>query len=281
MTDDLGGDLSRLRRGAYEFLRGSAAQAWEHEDGGERWDITLPPDLAALPERQRFRVHARQEARRVARARLYDLDPRVAGLAVRLGESIGQVSRDGDAPAPSPVTVTAPWVIRPPAAAGFVRWRDAIGCNSLGAPVVSRHWGPWGAPAAGGTWLAWWADSGAMAAAYEAAARADGQHASFGDLTEAFGPLWYDHQELLRPGTAPGDSAVPEPQATAPASSPPEDGTSGLALLRTTLATWHLMTCPEVVQLTRRPLPAAEQAADRAAGLAAGSVTFATATGKP
>jgi hypothetical protein len=206
--------------------------------------------------------------------------PAAVGLAVRLGESIGQVRRESAAPAASPGSVTAPWVIRPPAAAGFVRWRDAIGYNSMGAPVVACHWGPWGAPAAGGTWLAWWADSHAMTAAYEAAARADGQHASFGALTEAFGPLWYDHQELLRPGTAPGGSAVPEPQATAAALSPPEDGTSGLALLRTTLATWHLMTCPEAVQLSRRPLPAAEQAADRAAGLAVGPVTCATPTGK-
>jgi hypothetical protein len=254
-------DLPRLRRGAHEFLRSSAAQEWEHQDGGERWHITLPPDVAALPGRQRFRVHARQEARRLADARLYDLDPQATSLAVFLGAAIGQLGREG----PGPGSVTAPWIIQPPAAAGFVRWRDGIGCNSLGAAVVACHWGPWGPPSSGATWLAWWTQ-----------ASADGQHVSFGSLTRAFGPLWYDHQELLRPASTSG-AVIPGPEAAAPAGAPPEAGTPGLALLRTTLATWHLMTSSQAVQLARQSLPAAEQAADRAAGLAVGPLTLVTA----
>ena len=57
-------DLPRLRRGAHKFLRGLAAHAWEHQNEFGRWEITLPPDVAVLPEHQRFRVHAKQEAPR-------------------------------------------------------------------------------------------------------------------------------------------------------------------------------------------------------------------------
>ncbi len=61
-------NLPRLRRGAHRFLRGLAVHAWEHQNEFGRWEITLPPDVAVLPEHQRFRVHAKHEARRLARA---------------------------------------------------------------------------------------------------------------------------------------------------------------------------------------------------------------------
>src|SRR5579859_7473439 len=82
--------LSRLRRGAHEFLRRHAARAWEHQHAGVRWDITLPPDVAALPEHERFLAHARQEARRLAVAQLYDLDAGITARAVGHGAAIRQ-----------------------------------------------------------------------------------------------------------------------------------------------------------------------------------------------
>jgi hypothetical protein len=254
--------LLHLRRGTHKFLRQRAARAWEHEFDGDRWQITLPPDVAALPEHQRYRTHARQEARRLATAQLYDLDPEITARAVYLAAAI----RRGGHP-----QAVATMGIQPPADSGFVHWRDAIGCNALGAPVVACHWGPWGPPGTGGHWLAWWADSRAMAAAYAAQARADGAHIEPGLLAQAFGPLWYDHQDLLRPaaGSIPGTSGIPGPERD-DAGPPPGDepGTPGVVLFYTTLATWDLLTRPDAgVRLSQHPVPAAEQDADRAAGL--------------
>jgi hypothetical protein len=270
-------DLCRLRRGAHEFLLGTAPLAWAYKDeGGRMWELALPPDIAMLPVPRRFRVHARQEARRVARARLYNLDPGAARLAARRGAALRPEGREDDGPAAGPRAVTAPWIIRPPAASGFVRWQHEIGHNPLGAPVVACHWGPGGPP--GSTWLAWWADSNAMATAYEAQARADGYLASFSLLAGTIGPLWYDHHELIRP--VPAETADADDRPGPGAASPPGAGTSGLDLLRATIATWHLLDCPEDVRLTLQPPPADAKAADRAAGLAAGPVTLATASGQ-
>lgn len=271
-------DLPRLRRGAYEFLRRHAALAWEHQYHGDRWEITLPPDVAALPGHQRFRVQARQEASRLAGAQLYDLDPEISGRAVCLGAAIRRGRHEEAVAVAGHRGVAATLGIQPPAASGFVRWRDGIGYNGLGAPVVACHWGP----ATGGRWLAWWADSHAMAAGYAAQAKAAGQYLSPGSLTAIFGPLWYDHQELLCPGSGGTrrDGSIPEPAADAGLSSA-EAGTPGLALLYTTLATWWLLTCPDGVHLSQQPVPAAEQAADRAAGLQLGPVTVATAARNP
>lgn len=272
-------DLPRLRRGAHEFLRRHAARAWEHQYYGDRWEITLPPDVAALPGHQRFRVHARQEARRLAGAQLYDLDPEISGRAVCLGAAICQGRHEEAVAVAGHRGVAATLGIQPPAASGFVRWRDGIGYNGLGAPVVACHWGP---ASGGGRWLAWWADSHAMTSGYAAQAKAAGQYLSPGSLTAIFGPLWYDHQELLYPGSGGTrrDDSIPEPAADVGLSSA-EAGTPGLALLYTTLATWWLLTCPDGVRLSQQPVPTAEQAADRAAGLQPGPVTVVTAARNP
>ena len=194
-------EVSRLRRGAHEFLRRHAARAWEHQHDGVRWDITLPPDVAALPEHERFRAHARQEARRLAVAQLYDLDAEITARAAGHGAAIRQGRHEEAVALAGHPRVAATMGIDPPAASGFLRWRDpgGIGYHPLGAPVLACHWGP--APG-GGTWLAWWADGQAVAAGYAAQAQAAGLYISAGSVTRIFGPLWYDHQELLRPGAA-------------------------------------------------------------------------------
>src|ERR1035441_6760803 len=83
-------DLPRLRRGAYQFLRRYAALAWQFQHDGNRWEITLPPEVAALPGQKRYTAHARQEARRLARAQLYDLDSGTTRLAAGLGAALWQ-----------------------------------------------------------------------------------------------------------------------------------------------------------------------------------------------
>jgi hypothetical protein len=265
--------LLQLRRGTHKFLRQRAARAWEHKFDGGRWQIRLPPDVAALPEHQRYRTHARQEARRLAIARLYDLDPGISARAIYLGAAIRRDGRKEAATRSGHPQAVATMGIQPPADSGFVHWQDAIGCNALGAPVVACHWGPWGPPGTSGHWLAWWADGRAMAAAYAAQARADGAHADPELLAQAFGPLWYDHQDLLQPaaGNTPGTSSIPGPERD-DAGTPPGDGdqpgTPGVVLFYTTLATWHLLTRPDAgVRLSQHPVPADEQDADRAAGL--------------
>ncbi len=259
-------ELSRLRRGAHEFLRRHAARAWEHQHAGVRWDITLPPDVAGLPELQRFRAHARQEARRLAVAQLYDLDAEITAQAVGHGAAIRQGRHEEAVALAGHPRVAATMGIDPPAASGFLRWRDpgGIGYNALGAPVLACHWGP--APG-GGTWLVW------------------GLYISAGSVIRIFGPLWYDPQELLGPGAGSTrhDSSMPEPGPavadTGPSSA--EAGTPGPVLLYTTLATWQLLACPAAVNLSQQPVPAAEHAADRAAGLRTGPVTVATAARIP
>jgi hypothetical protein len=293
----LAGDLSRLRQGAHEFLRRYAARAWEHEHDGARWDITLPPDVAALPAHERFGVHAQQEARRLAQAQLYDVDAEVTVRAVGLGAAILLERHEQAVTLAGHPRVATTLGIDAPAASGFLRWRhrDGIGHNPSGAPVIACHWGP----APGGSWLAWWADGHAMAAGYAAKAQAAGRHISAGSVTQIFGPLWYDHQQLLRPGpdsTRPG-AGLPEPGPAASDAGPSsaETGTSGLellarsiaactpglALLYQALATWWLLTCPNAVNLHRQPVPAAVLAADRAAGLRTGPVIIATAARSP
>jgi hypothetical protein len=245
-------ELSRLRRGAHEFLRRHAAHAWEHQHDGARWDITLPPDVAGLPEHERFRAHARQEARRLAVAQLYDLDAQITARAAGLGAAIRQERHEEAIALAGHPRVAATMGIDPPAASGFLRWRDrgGIGYNGLGAP-----------------------------------ARAAGLYLSAGSVTRIFGPLWYDHQELLRPGAARTRhaSSIPEPGPPACGAGPSgaEAGTPGLVLLYTTLATWQLLTCPAAVNLSQQPVPAAERAADRAAGLRTGPVTVAAAARIP
>jgi hypothetical protein len=278
----MSGELPRLRWGAHEFLRRHAASAWEHWEhhGGEdRWQLDLPPDVAALPQRrQRLRVHARQEARRLATAQLFDIDPGVTERAVRFGAAIREDCHDQAVALAGRPSVAATFGIHPPAPSGFARWQGGIGYNGLGAAVIAAHWAPWGPPARQGWWLAWWADGAAVAAAYAAQARSAGQSLSPGLLTLIFGPLWYDHTTLLIP-TGPG--SAPDGAGTHPVPDGAGAGTPGLVLLYTTLATWSLLTSPGATQLTHRQLPAAEQAADRAAGLTSGPVTLATDPAQP
>src|ERR1044072_6762344 len=81
-------DLPRLRRAAYEFLRRYAATAWEHFSADPAGGGHLSPEVEGLPEGRRFRTHSRQEARRLAGARLFDLCPEITDRAVLLGAAI-------------------------------------------------------------------------------------------------------------------------------------------------------------------------------------------------
>jgi hypothetical protein len=264
-------DLPRLRRNAYEFLRRYAAVAWEERHGDNRWEIDLPPEVEALPERKRFRAQARQEARRVADAQLYDVCAGLTQRAALLGAAIREDRHEEAVALAGRPNVVETLGIQAPAVSGFLRWRDpnGVGYNARGVPLVACHWGP----AAGqGRWLVWWSDNYGMAKGYAADARAHDEQAwrymSVG-LLPMFGPLWYDRQQLLRPY----DGGPPE--------SEPADGDvdlSDTALIYTTLATWWLLSTPDsAIDLSEVSASAAEQAADRAVGLHSGPITVAAA----
>jgi hypothetical protein len=266
-------DLPRLRRGAYEFLRRYAARAWEFRRGDDRWGIDLPPEVEALPEHKRFRVHARQEARRLADAQLYDVCAEITERAALLGAAIRERRHEEAVALAGRANVVETLGIQAPAASGFLRWRDpnGIGYNTRGVPLVACHWGP---VAGQGRWLVWWSDNYAMVKLYAADTQAHDEqawrHMSVGVLP-TFGPLWYDQQQLLRPYSG----------------SPPEDvladgyvDASDTALIYTTLAMWWLLTTPDTaIRLIQQPESAAEQAADRAAGLRPRPITVVTAAG--
>ncbi|MEV5704841.1 hypothetical protein [Actinoallomurus sp. NPDC052274] len=266
-------DLPRLRRSAYDFLRLNAVGAWEHQHGNDRWQIFMPPEIEALPARRRLRTHARQEAQRLADAALYDLSLEVTERATLLGAAIRENRHEEAVALAGRPTVVDTVGIRAPAASGFLRWRDphGIGYNERGAPILACHWGP----AAGkGRWLVWWSDTRAMARSYaaEADTRDMARILSTG-LLPIFGPLWYDHQQLLRPH----DATAPPPDP-ADADTEHDIDSSGVALIYTTLATWWLLTTPDTaVHLSQQPASAAEQAADRAAGLRPRPITVVTA----
>lgn len=272
------GELARLRRAACEFMRQHAASAWEHEHDGDGMSIILPPDLARLPAQHRYRAHARHEAARLAAARLYDVDAEITAQAVVLAAAIRQEWHHQAVKTAGRQSVAATMGITAPARSGFMRWRDrdGIGYNGLGAPVVACHWGP---VPGGGTWLAWWADGHVMATAYAAQAQAAGRHLPASATTRIFGPLWYDHQDLLRPARPPSATATSQsPDQEVTGAWPDEEaGTPGLVLLYTTLATWRLLASPAGVDLSQQPVPPAEKAADRAAGLRTEPVIIATA----
>jgi len=56
-----------------------------------------------------------------------------------------------------------------------------------------------------------------MAAAWAAEAETEGQHLDTSFVPLIFGPLWYDHQDLLRPRDAgTRDSGIPNPKQPTP-----------------------------------------------------------------
>jgi|SRR5437868_5834444 len=266
--------LLRLRRGAYEFLRRYAAKSWEHEHEGERWEIVLPPEVERLPERKRYRTHARQEAQRLKDAVLYDLDPLATRRAVQLGAAIReQRHHDVTARAGRPDVVDT-LDIQPPTAAGFLRWRDpdGISYNSRGVPIVACHWGP---VADQGIWIVWWADSRTVIKSYGHEIKGTWAESvlSTGMALPFFGPLWYSDQQLIWPHR---DSAL---EKTAPEmrAEPVTVDDEVIALTYTTLATWSLLADPPTgIRLQQHPPSAAEWTADRNAGLPTHPITVAT-----
>ncbi|REF00598.1 hypothetical protein [Thermomonospora umbrina] len=260
------------RRGAYEFLRRYAPTAWTHEHGGKRWHILMPADVARLPEPRRYRVHARQEARRVNMAELFVVCPRTTERAVSGGRLLFDSTHQEAVEMAERPNVLSTAGITPPARHGFVVWQApaGVGAAEPPGPVVACHWGPLDG---GGTWIVWWSDQHAANARYRQQARAEGEEfrneTALGLLT-TLGRLLYDTQQQITPCT---DEPIEHPQVEPDA---PVD-TREVDLLHTTLATWELLSGPVdgPTRLTRLDPEPHVAAADRRARLNPALVTYA------
>ncbi|MFC0431064.1 hypothetical protein [Kutzneria buriramensis] len=83
---------------------------------------------------------AQAEAERVARARLFYLEPPVGELAIQVGADL-RTRGIGS--------------LRPPAPYGLVLCPSGLGYTADGMQLIAAHWGP---AVAGGWWITWWAD---------------------------------------------------------------------------------------------------------------------------
>ncbi|WP_067466100.1 hypothetical protein [Actinomadura macra] len=276
--------LPQLRRAAHEFLCRYAALAWADDSGGEQWQIFLPPEIQRLPERKRYRAHARHEAQRLTDAALYELDLDTTRRAVQLGATIREHRHHNATAATDRLDVVDTMNIHPPHATGFLRWRDphGIGYNTRGAPFVACHWGP----TAQGIWIVWWADTRAVIKSYEAEVQGTAAE-SILTVTAAlpiFGPLWYGTQEIIRPyrngaseGATAQTRAMPTDQSRPAAAEPADVDGRVIALVYTTLATWSLLADPPPdIRLHQHPPTSDQQTADRSAGLPSHPITHAT-----
>jgi hypothetical protein len=264
-----------LRRGAFQFLTRYGVAAWETTFAGMSWQIRLPPDVEALPVHRRYRAHVRQEARRLAAARLYEVCPRSTQQVLELAQGWHRGAHPGAVSAWGRGGVVETLGIEPPSPSGFVRWGAGIGRNEWGVPYLACHWGT---AARGARWLVWWSDSHTLARIYAARTPAHltgARHVLDTGFVKTFGSLWYDRQQLLTPVTG----QPPDPRLAAgeaPAHSPDGEGaaTSDAELIYTTLATWWLLNLPgsDLCLTHEQPAPP-ERAADLLAGLTPGPIT--------
>jgi hypothetical protein len=258
------GELYRLRRCVHGFVSRYARFLWAADADG----LHVPPALARLPAHERPAALARDEARRLAQARLYALDTEATDLAVRLGAAIRTGGHPAAVRAAGHPNVVASMGIAPPAPCGFVRWAPGVGdAPDGGAPIIACHWGP----VPEGTWLAWWADNHIAAQTYPPPLRQP-------YLTFA-GPLCYEQTMLLGPAHDPG---APPPGAAGPRAAGPPAGTGDdIARMYTLLGSWVLLAVPGLATLTRREPSSADITADRRAGIAPSPVTCCTGRGFP
>lgn len=240
-----------LRRAMYVFLRYRAGAAWSGQARGAL--VTMPPQVLALPASKRCRVHAGQEADRLAHAPVYALDSELADLAVRLGGRLWCPHPQG----PICSDVIGALDLQPPSLGGFVYWQDpgGVGYGRGGAPIIACHWGPVeGAP---GRWVAWWS---APCPEDQVDAHAVEGSWSFAAGGRSRTGLRYDCQALVPDHPTAGLVTRPPPTWGG------EDA-SFRGLLCTTLMTWSLLRDTGTAHLTRYRPSDSQIQADRRAGL--------------
>lgn len=257
------------RRSTYRFLDRFAVAFWMSREE----EPLVPPSLGHLHGHKRRKALARQEARRLSQAALYDVDPTATALAVELGAMLRMGAHAQAVMTAGHASVVDSLGIKPPAPCGFLRWGTGVGYTiDGGAPIIACHW----EQTAEGCWIVFWADNFAAA---EVMRTRDSQPTFFiKEYLKFTGPLLYDYPLLMCPALAhaaePSQPTPPDRAAQHVTDSTVDPET---AMVYTLLGTWKAL---EMTSATRRTLhepPRADAMADRRAGVNPGTVTCVSA----
>lgn len=212
------GQVPRLRRLAYRFLRENAPVTWPRMmEAGVRFHI--PANLAGMGASKQARRLANAEARRLRRAQLFHMD----AAAARVVEAMDKQCRDSD-------YVLVREML--PAEYGMLVWQQPIIITSQGLPVTGCHW----QAGSEDVWVTWWTDAAAVDTGPEdplvvALAR------------QQTGPLGYEQEMVLPYGVVGADLRGDR-----------KDARRRWELIRRTLTSWRLFgITDESVSVTQLP----------------------------
>lgn len=259
-----------LRRSTHRFLARFAVPFW----GSQEDEPHVPPSLEHLHGDKRRKTLARQEARRLSRAALYDFDPTATALAVELGAMLRMGVHARAVMTTGRTSVVDSMDIRPPAPCGFLRWRTGVGYTiDGGAPIIACHW----QKTAEGCWIVFWADNHIAAKTMR---DRDTKFTPFllQEYLKYTGPLLYDFPLLMRPAFP---RAANQPHPSTPDLSaqylPDTTVDSETAMVYTLLGTWKAMAMTGATKRTQHEPSRADAMADRRAGVAPSIVTCVSA----
>jgi hypothetical protein len=263
-------EICRLRRSTHTFLARYGKHFWATLLASGEGPLDVPPALEALPDAQRPKALARDEAKRLSQAALFCLDAKASDLAVELGATIRTAAHPAAVMTAGHPNVVASMNIAPPASYGFLRWTNSVGYSTAGAPIIACHWGR----IPEGFWLVYWADNHVVADLIGGPQRRlSGQMRD--DYLKFSGPLYYEYSAVIRPHQPGSTAPSAQPLMQGPCAAEVDDDT---ALIYTILGTWAVLTMPGLAELTQHEPSHAEALADRRAGITSSAVTHAAGT---
>lgn len=224
---------------------------------GSQW---VPPDAADVPADELAAWLTRQQAERIARARLFFLDPSAGDLGIQLGADI--------------VNGHAPTQPGPPTAYGLLVCPSGIGYSADGSTLIAVNWGPLNG---GGWWVSWWA---AMREYVEWAETENiNPPVSRANMARTMGLLQYitcgqTHFEQLEPADPIPDKRLRVTSAPHPLL--PDDGgdsPSVAGAAATMLGAWQLLSRDTTIDLARISPPPEQTERDRAVGILPSKIT--------
>lgn len=258
-----------LRRSTHRFLVRFAVAFWMSRED----EPLVPPSLGHLHGHRRRKALARQEARRLSRAALYDFDPAATALAVELGAMLRMGAHAQAVMIAGRANVVDSMGIEPPAPCGFLRWGTGVGYTiDGGAPIIACHWDK----TAEGCWIVFWADNYVAA---EVMRTRDSQPTFFiREYLKFTGPLLYDYPLLIRPALIHAREPS-QPTPPGPAEQHVTDSTvdSETAMVYTLLGAWKAMAMTGATTRTLHEPSRADAMVDRRAGVLPGTVTCVSA----
>jgi hypothetical protein len=252
-------DMRALRRAVHAFLLAYGAAYWIAQMNEGAAMPNLPPTLDQVPAAARPLALAYDEARRVAVAPMYCLDPGATALAVKVGATTRPAAQRAMAGPADPAEGNSP-----PSSFGFLRWANGVSYSSLGIPIIACHWGP----IDDCYWVVFWSDNYALAEIGEKEHHLSRETSR--EYLEFSGPLFYEHSLLIPP--------VGVAEVTGGCELPVADGVvDEAALVYTLRGTWATLTVSGMATLTRHGPIKIDRAADLLNGMEPTSVTCAQA----